>query len=130
MAQHGSHTDETIAYTEDYPDWSHLMKDIFLEFPVSKRAQAKSDEEQKELQHQQVQINQRVSPSNRRQVPGQDCNEEKDRCINLIHSPSLFNFIKINLPIWFGDQIRQFGNILMYSTDYEEIAQNEQITDP
>ena len=49
MAQYRSHTDETMAYMEDYLGRFHQMKDIFLEFLVSKRTQAKIDEERKEL---------------------------------------------------------------------------------
>ena len=36
MAQYRSHTSETIGYMEDYLDQFPRMKDIFLEFPVSK----------------------------------------------------------------------------------------------
>ena len=49
MAQYRSHTDETMAYMEHYLGRFHQMKDIFLEFRVSKRTQAKIDEERKEL---------------------------------------------------------------------------------
>ena len=49
MAQYRSHTDESMAYMEDYLGRFHQMKDIFLEFRVSKRTQAKIDEERKEL---------------------------------------------------------------------------------
>ena len=41
MAQYRSHTPDTIAYMEDYLDQFHSMKDIFLEFGVTKRTQAK-----------------------------------------------------------------------------------------
>ena len=37
MAQYRSHTDETMAYMEDYLGRFHQMKDMFLEFRVSKR---------------------------------------------------------------------------------------------
>ena len=49
MAQYRSHTDETMAYLEDYLGRFHQMKDIFLEFRVSKHTQAKFDQERKEL---------------------------------------------------------------------------------
>ena len=49
MAQYRSHTAETISYMEDYLDTFHKMKDIFLEFPVSKRTRAKIDEQRREL---------------------------------------------------------------------------------
>ena len=44
MAQYRSHTDETMAYMVDYLGRFHQQKDIFLEFRVSKRTQAKIDE--------------------------------------------------------------------------------------
>ena len=45
MAQYRSHTDETMAYMEDYLGRFHQMKDILLEFRVSNRTQARIDEE-------------------------------------------------------------------------------------
>ena len=45
MARYPSHTDETIAYMEDYVGRFHQMKDIFLVFRVSQRTQAKIDDE-------------------------------------------------------------------------------------
>ena len=106
------------------------MKDIFLEFRVSKRTQAKIDEERKELRRQRAQINQRVAPSKRRRVRDEDCEEENDRRMDQIYSASHFNFIKMHLLIHFGDHIRQFGNILMYSTEYGDLAYKEQIKVP
>jgi len=49
IAQYRSHTPDTIAYMEDYLDQFHWMKDIFLEFPVTKRTQAKVDKQRKEI---------------------------------------------------------------------------------
>jgi len=39
MAQYQSHTSDAIAYMEDYLDQFHKLKDIFLEFRVTKRTQ-------------------------------------------------------------------------------------------
>ena len=50
--------------------------------------------------------------------------------MDLIYIESHFNFIKMHLVIHFGDHIRQFGNIPMYSTEYGELAQREQIKCP
>ena len=52
IAQYRSHTDETMAYMEDYLGRFQQMKYIFLEFRVSKRTQVKIDEERKELRRQ------------------------------------------------------------------------------
>ena len=131
MAQYRSHTDETMAYMENYQGRFHEMKDFFFEFRVSKRTQAKIDEEQEELRRRQrAQINQRVAPSKRRGVRDEDREEENDRRMDLIYSESHFNFIKMHLLIHFADQIRQFGNIPIYSTEYGELSHKEQIKDP
>ena len=130
MAQYSSHTDEIMVYIEDYLGRFHQMKDIFLEFRVSKRTQAKIDEERKELRGQRAQINQRVAPSKWCRVRCQDREEGNDRRMDLIQSESHFNFIKMHLLIHFGDHIRQFGNIPIYSTEYGELAHKEQIKDP
>ena len=55
MAQYRKHTPETIASMEEYINWFHRMKDIFLEFRVSKRTRAKVDTQRKELRHQRAQ---------------------------------------------------------------------------
>ena len=39
VAQYRSHTSDTIAYMEDYLEQFHKLKDIFLEFRVTKRTQ-------------------------------------------------------------------------------------------
>ena len=130
MAQYRSHTAETMAYMEDYVGRFHQMKDIFLEFRVSKRTQARIDEERKELQCQRAQINQCVAPSKGRRVRDENHEKENDRSMYLIHSESHFNFIKMHLLIHFGDHVCQFGNIPMYSTEYGELAHTEPIKDP
>ena len=72
-----------------------------------------------------------MAPSKRRRrVCDEDREEENDQCMNLIHSESHFNFIKMYLLIHFNNHIRQFGNIPMYTTEYGELAHNEQIKDP
>ena len=90
MAQYRSHTDETMAYIENYLGRFHHMKDIFLEFRVSKRTQAKIDGERKELRRQRAHINQCVAPSKRRRVCDGDRKAENDRRMDLIHSESHF----------------------------------------
>ena len=77
-----------------------------------------------------MQINQGVAPSKRRRVRDEDREEENDQRMDIIHSESHFNFIKMNLLIHLGDHKRQFGNIPMYSTEYGELAHNEQIKGP
>jgi len=45
MTQYRSHTPDTIAYMEEYLDQFHRMKDIFFEFPMTKRTQANVDKQ-------------------------------------------------------------------------------------
>jgi len=51
MAQYQSHTPETITYMEDYLDTFHKMKDIFLEFRVTKRIRETMVKQPRELRH-------------------------------------------------------------------------------
>ena len=63
----------------------------------------------------------------RRRICDDDHEEEHERRMDLIHSESHFNFIKIHLLSHFSDHIRQFGNIPMFSTEFGELTQKEQI---
>jgi len=47
--------------------------------------------------------------------------------MKLIHAESNFNFVKIPLNTHLRDHIYQFGNILMYSPEFRELADKEQI---
>jgi len=47
MAQYRSHTSDTIAYMEDYQDQFYKLKDISLEFRVTKHTQDKVDKQRK-----------------------------------------------------------------------------------
>jgi len=49
MAQYRRHTPDTTAYMEEYLDQFHRMKDIILEFRVTKRTQAKVDMQRKAI---------------------------------------------------------------------------------
>ena len=63
MAQYRSHTSDTIAYIEDYLDQFHKLKDIILEFRVTKRTQDKVDNQPKEIRPQRALVIERVVPS-------------------------------------------------------------------
>ena len=131
MAQYRSHTDETIQYMEDYANRFHEMKDIFLEFRISKQTKAKADELRKALRPQRTLVNQSVARSRGSRVREQLQNrqEENDQCMDLIHAKSHFNFIEMHLIIHFREHIYQFGNIPMYSTEFGDLAHKEQIKD-
>jgi len=61
--QYRSHTSKTMDYMEGYTIRFHERKDIFLEFQVSKRLQAKVDEVSSELRRDRNQLNQSVAQS-------------------------------------------------------------------
>lgn len=129
MAQYRSHTSDTIAYMEDYLDQFHKLKDIFLEFRVTKRTQAKVDKQRKEIRRQRVLVSERVAPSERRRIRDNDRDEENEFRMDMIQGESHFNFVKMHLISHFCDHIRQFGNIPMYSTEIGELAHKTQIKD-
>jgi hypothetical protein len=129
MAQYRSHTDETVAYMDEYLNRFHQRKDIFLEFRISKRTQAKADAQRRELQQRRTQANASLSNTKRRQVRHEDREEENHQRMDLIHAESHFHFIKMHLLSHFKDHVCQFGNIPMYSTEFGELAHKEQIKD-
>jgi len=129
MGQYRSHTPETISYMEEYATQFHEAKDIFLEFRISKRTQKKADELCKELRGQRAQMRERVPPSQQRRIRDDDCEEPNDQCMELIHSKFNFNFVKMHLISHFGDHFYMFGNYVMYSIKYGELALKEQIKD-
>jgi len=49
--------------------------------------------------------------------------------MDVIHREPHFNFIQIHLLSHCINQIRQFGNIPIYSTEFGELAHKEQIKD-
>ena len=129
MAQYRSHRPETISYMEEYATQFHKRKEIFLEFRISKPMQRKANESRKELRRQRAQMRDRVPPSPRRRIHDDDREEENDQRMELIHSESNFNFVKMHVIGHFRDHIYMFGNIPIYSTEYGELGQTEHIKD-
>ena len=74
-------------------------------------------------------MNQPVTTSKQRRVHDDDHVEENDQRMDLINSESHFNFIKMHLLSHFHEHIHQFGNILMYSTEFGKLAHKDQIKD-
>jgi len=74
-------------------------------------------------------MRERVPRSQRRRIRDDDREEENYQRMELIHSESNFNFVKMPLISDFRDHIYMFGNIPMYSTEYGELAHKEQIKD-
>jgi len=129
MAQYRSHTPDTRAYMEDYLDHFHRMKDILMEFRGTKRTQARVDKKRKEIRRQGALIREPVAPSQQRLICDDDRDEENELRMDIIDGETHFNFIKMHLLSYFCDQIPQFGNIPMYSTEIGELAHKMQIKD-
>ena len=105
MAQYRSHTPDTIAYMEEYLDQFHNMKDIFLEFRVTKRTQAKVDKQRKEIRRQRALMCERLATSQWRRIHDDDRDEDDELRMDMIHGESHFNFIKMHLLSHFCDHI-------------------------
>jgi len=106
MAQYRSHMSETIACVEDYLDRFHKMKNIILEYRVTKCTEAKIDEQRKKLRHHSGQTSEHIAPSKWRRNLDADWEEHNERHIDMMYSESHFNFIKIHLISHFSDDIR------------------------
>ena len=55
--------------------------------------------------------------------------EDNDLGMDIIHTKSHFNCIKMHLLSYFSDHIRQFGNIPLYSSEFGDLAHKEEIKD-
>ena len=82
---------------EDYLNQFHKLKDIFLEFRVTKRTQDNVDKQRKEIRRQRALVVERVAPSLRRRMCDDNRQEENDLCLDLVRGESHFNFIKMHL---------------------------------
>jgi len=114
---------------EEYATQFHETKASFMEFGISKRTQEKAGELRKQLRSQRAQLREQVPASQWRRIRGDDREKENDQHMELIHSQSNFNFVKMHLISHFRDHIYKFGNIPMYSTAYRELADKEKIKD-
>jgi len=112
---------------EQYLDQFHRMKDIFLEFRVTKGTQAKVDKQRKEIRRQRALMREGGARLQLRWMRDNDRDEVDELHMDMIHGESHSNFIKMHLLSHFCDHIRQFGNISMYSTEIGELAQKTQI---
>jgi len=70
-----------------------------------------------------------VPPSQRRRIRDDDREEENDQRMELLHSESNFNFVKMHLISHFRDHSYMFCNMPMYSTESGELAHKKQIKD-
>jgi len=67
-------------------------------------------------------MRERVATCQRGRMRDDNRAKDDEQHMDMIHSESHFNFIKMHLLGHFCDHIRQFGNILMYSTEIGELA--------
>jgi len=81
------------------------------------------------MRRQRALVIDQVALSLRRLMRDDNRQEEKDLCLELVSGESHFNFIKMHLRSHFCDHTRQFGNIPIYSTEIQELAQKTQIKD-
>jgi len=112
---------------EDYLYQFHRMKDIFLEFRVTKRTQAKVDKQRMEIRWQRSLMREGAAPSQRRRICDDNRDEENQLPMDIINAESHFNFVKMYLLTHLCDHIHHFGNIPMYSTEIGELAHKTQI---
>jgi len=63
-----------------------MMKDIFLEFRVTKRTQAKVNKQRKEIQGQRSLKRQGAAPFQRRQIRDDDRDEENELRMDMINA--------------------------------------------
>ena len=87
------------------------------------------DEQWRKIRPQRTLMSQPVAPSKQRRICDDDHKEGHERRMDLFHSQSHFNFIKMHLLSHFSDHIRQFGNIPMNSSEFGELVHKEQIKD-
>jgi len=68
-----------------------------------------------------------VAPSKQPRHLEDDQDKENNLRMDIIHTESHLNFVKIHLLSHFSDHIHQFGNISMYSTKLRELVHKDQI---
>jgi len=132
MSQYISDPDEAIKYLEQYLKAFHDQKDIFKEYRKDKSTMRKVREVTTRIWSENSQVlNQRRHPGatvakGRRIADEQPC--DLDETVADIYNKDLdFNFGKKHLLSHFGDHVRHFGNIQMYSTKSGETSHKTRI---
>ena len=70
-----------------------------------------------------------MRPLQWRWIRDDDREAENNQRMEFLHSESNLNYVNMHLISHFRDHIYMFGNIPMYSTEYGEPANKEQIKD-
>ena len=122
MSQYTSHTYERIEYLEQGLKAFHDHKDVFKEYQRDKSTARKVREVTTRIRGKNTEIlNQHRlvgATAAKRRCIADEQRRNLDGMIAEIYDEDVdFNFVKIHLLSHFGDQIRCFGNIQMYSTE-------------
>ena len=122
ISQYTSHTDETIEYLEQYLKAFHDHKDVLKEYRRDKSTARKVREVTARIRGENTEIlNQHCIPgataAKRRSIADEQRRDLDGMIADIYDDNVYFNFVKIHLLSHFGDHIRRFGNIQMYSTD-------------
>ena len=125
MSQCTSHTDKTIEYLTQYLKVFHDHKDIFEEYRRDKSTARKVREVTARIRGENTEIlNQHRlagATAAKRHCIADEQRRDLDGMVADIYDEGVeFNSVKIHLLSHFGDHIRRFGNIQMYSTESGE----------
>ena len=117
MAKYHSHTDRTIAYMESYLEDFHRHKEIFARFRANKMTKKSALELRQELSAELKIARESAGDWHRLSSTAKTRRIDEDRSIvkyevdQHLTEESDFNFVKMHLPIHFGESIRQLGHL-------------------
>ena len=125
MSRYISHTDETIQYLEQYLNAFHNHKDVFKEYRKDKSTIRKVREVTTRIRGENSEVlNQHrlsgATAAKRRRIADEQRRDLDGIVADIYDEDVDFNFVKIHLLSHFGDHVRRFGNIQMYSTESGE----------
>jgi hypothetical protein len=132
MSQYTSHTDETIQYLERFLEAFHDHKDVFKEYRKDKSTTRKVREVTARIRGEHsVVLNQHrlwgATVAKRRRIADEQRRDLDGIVADIYDEDVDFNFVKMHLLSHFGDHIRRFGNIQMYSTESGETSHKTMI---
>jgi len=127
MSQYKSHTNETIQYLEQYLEAFHDHKDVFKEYRKDKSTMRKVREVTTRIRSENSQVlNQHrlseATAARRRRIADEQRRDLDEIVADIYDKDVDFNFVKLHLLSHFGDHVRRFGNIQMYSTKSGETS--------
>jgi len=111
MSQYGEHNTETLDYLVNYLKRFHDNKSVFLEYRVGKKGKRKVDAAVAEAQATQVENYESADTIRRIADAERQTALEKE---------AHFNFPKMHLLLHYHEQIREYGELVQYSTEVSE----------